>query len=657
MLISCIMISCSEDSSDNSQNVRYVKKLNVIIPDLLIGDETTTMSVVRENSSLQLLPSTNDSIGVFPDDDFQIGFSMTNGEGFKRALSGGKSLILKDSATYSAYYPYVSQFDLDKSNIPMRMNEQTQNGNGSSDHIGYMAAINAKADEEGGVTFTFQHLTGVLHLQFVMPNAANIRKVLLLSNGRFTTEAVLNLRDSTITAKNTSTVQNLNLRNVSVEKDQELELYLNILPVDLSGKNVHAKIYDDNGICYTATWEGKDYKAGSLYKVEKNAEVDAAMNSGLPIVFIDTPNNTNIESKTEWMEGTSISIIDTDGTMDYSNNHLQIRGRGNSTWEFPKKPYALKLDNKAEILGMPKHKRWCLLANWMDRTLMRNDVSFQIARQTGLAWTPRGQFVEVVLNGSHIGNYYLCEQIRAGKDRVNITEMEATDIEGDAITGGYLVELDTNFDEVNKFHSAIANMPYQFQEPDEDVLQPEQMAWFEGYINEMESNLYAKDWLANREYADYMDLNSFVDWWFVQELADNREPGHPKSSFMHKDRNGKLTAGPVWDFDWGTFMLSRAETYSIKDFIYYGRLFEDPVFVSIVKERWAMHKSKFDNIPDYIRTVAAKIKKSNETDKTIWPMDSTVNEDQDMTFDEAVEHMIMAYKTKLQWLDEEIGDM
>ena len=235
--------------------------------------------------------------------------------------------------------------------------------------------------------------------------------------------------------------------------------------------------------------------------------------------------------------------------------------------------------------------------------------------------------------------------------------MEATDIEGDAITGGYLVELDTNFDEVNKFHSAIANMPYQFQEPDEDVLQPEQMAWFEGYINEMESNLYAKDWLTNREYADYMDLNSFVDWWFVQELADNREPGHPKSSFMHKDRNGKLTAGPVWDFDWGTFMLSRAETYSIKDFIYYGRLFEDPVFVSIVKERWAMHKSKFDNIPDYIRTVAAKIKKSNETDKTIWPMDSTVNEDQDMTFDEAVERLIRAYKTKLQWLDTEIKGM
>ena len=657
MLISCIMVSCSEDSSDYSQNVRYVKKFNVIIPDLLIGDETTRMSAVREDSSLLLLPETNDSIGVFTNEGFHIGFSLTNGAVFKRALLGGKSLILKDSATFSAYYPYVSQYNLDKSDIPMRMNEQTQNGNGNSDHIGYMAAINAKADEEDCVTFTFQHLTGVLHLQFAMPNAANIRKVLLLSNGSFTTEAILNLRDSTITAKNTSTVQTLNLRNVSIEKDQELELYLNILPVDLSGKKVHAKIYDDNGICYTATWEGKDYKAGTIYKIEKNAEIDAAMNSGLPIIFIDTPNNANIESKTEWMEKTSISIIDTDGTLDYCSSKLQIRGRGNSTWYFPKKPYALKLDNKAEILGMPKHKRWCLLANWMDRTLMRNDVSFQISRQTGLAWTPRGLFVEVVMNGNHIGNYYLCEQIRVDKNRVNITEMESTDIKGDAITGGYLVELDTYFDEVNKFHSAIANMPYQFKDPDEDVLQPKQMAWFEGYIKEMESKLYANDWLVNREYANYMDLNSFVDWWFVHELADNREPGHPKSSYMYKDRNGKLTAGPVWDFDWETFKPNRAKSYSIKNFIYYGRLFEDPVFVSIVKERWALHKSKFDNIPDYIRTVAAKIKKSNETDKTIWPMGSTVNGDDDMTFDEAVERMITAYKTKLQWLDEKIEGM
>ena len=136
----------------------------------------------------------------------------------------------------------------------------------------------------------------------------------------------------------------------------------------------------------------------------KKEEPDKPVIIELPQVVINTPNNQEIKSKTEWIEGATISITLADGTIDYESKDLEIRGRGNTTWEYPKKPYALKLGSKAEILGMPKHKRWVLLANWMDRTLMRNDVSFEIARQTGLAWTPRGKFVELVLNGKLMGN-------------------------------------------------------------------------------------------------------------------------------------------------------------------------------------------------------------------------------------------------------------
>ena len=133
-----------------------------------------------------------------------------------------------------------------------------------------------------------------------------------------------------------------------------------------------------------------------VYKVEVNA-------SKLPVVYINTPDSSPITSKEVWTENSSITIINSDGSIGYSDNQLQIRGRGNSTWGYPKKPYALKLSSKTSVLGMPKHKRWVLLANWLDRTLMRNDVAFQISRQTGLAWTPRGQFVELVLNGKHLG--------------------------------------------------------------------------------------------------------------------------------------------------------------------------------------------------------------------------------------------------------------
>ena len=130
---------------------------------------------------------------------------------------------------------------------------------------------------------------------------------------------------------------------------------------------------------------------------------------------------------------------------------------------------------------------------------------------------------------------------------------------------------------------------------------------------------------------------------------------------MHKDRLGKLKAGPVWDFDWATFRPSQASSYQIDNAIYYGRLFSDPTFVALVKERWTQHKSGFDGIEAYIRSVAAKVKASNEIDKAMWPMSAhsagSVNGDKDMTFDEAVERMISAYNAKLAWLDTQIRNM
>lgn len=378
-------------------------------------------------------------------------------------------------------------------------------------------------------------------------------------------------------------------------------------------------------------------------------------NTSLPVVIINTPDSAPITSKTDWTKNASITIRNTDGTIDYTNKELQIRGRGNSTWTYPKKPYALKLENKASILGMPKHKRWVLLANWMDRTLMRNDVAFQISKQTGLAWTPRGNFVEVVLNGKHVGNYYLCEQIKVDENRVNIAEMDESDTEGDAMTGGYLMELDVNYDEVNKFRSSVKNLPYMFKEPEEDVLQPTQLNYFKDYINKMETVLYADNWLDKREYVQYMNLDSFVDWWFVYELSMNGEPGWPKSSYMHKDRLGKLTAGPVWDFDYGTFTPNKY--FYIKGAMYYGRLFTDPTFVSLVKSRWFQLKPKFETIPDYIRKTAENIKVSNEINIGLWPINSTINGDEKMTFEESIDRMIQAYTQKLEWMDKQITNM
>ena len=371
--------------------------------------------------------------------------------------------------------------------------------------------------------------------------------------------------------------------------------------------------------------------------------------SGLPIVVISTAGAAEIPPKTEdWLSDSYMTIYDTDCSIDFSGT-IGIRGRGNSTWKYPKKPYAIKLDSKAEILGMPKHKRWVLLANWLDRTLLRNHVSFRIAMQTGLEWTPRGEFVEVILNGNHIGNYYLCEQIKVDKNRVNIAELEESDIDG-----GYLMELDTYYDELYKFKSAVKSFPYMFKDPDE--VNDSQFAFMKDFVNNLENALYDDDRFRAREYEQYLDIDSFIDWWITHELTGNTETKHPKSTYMHKDKGGKLKAGPVWDFDWKTFRPDNQE-WVTKEHLYYPILFTDPIFVARVKERWSMHEELLSKIPEFIEAESSRIRNSEGMNHEMWPVTQDTNGDINLPFTDAVARMKKSYEAKFEFMRRNIKNM
>ena len=376
----------------------------------------------------------------------------------------------------------------------------------------------------------------------------------------------------------------------------------------------------------------------------------SVMYSGLPIVFVDTPNSVAITSKDIWTEGTTIKIVNPDGRLLYEGT-TSFRGRGNSTWTYPKKPYAIKLDKKASILGMPKHKRWVLLANWMDRTLMRNRVAFKLGECTQLDWTPRGEYVELVLNGKHLGNYLLCEQIKVDENRVNIAEIDA---ESEDVSGGYLMELDTYFDEAFKFKSSVKNLPYMFKDPDEDISDA-MLNYMQSYVNTIEDELYNN--FETGVWKGYLDINTFVDYWFAVELTSNNEPAHPKSVYMYKDKGGKLCAGPMWDYDWATFLPSRSESYNLKNCLYYPQLFNDTEFVSAVKERWPAAKASFDKVIEFIDSESEKIKQSDKMNCAMWPISQRVNGDETMAFEEAVARLKKAYLDKLQWLDQQINNM
>ena len=380
--------------------------------------------------------------------------------------------------------------------------------------------------------------------------------------------------------------------------------------------------------------------------------------TGLPVVFVDTEGGQGIYSKEEYVNA-SVKIIGTEHIDGLDETTCQIRGRGNTTWYWPKKPYLVKLDTKQSILGMPKHKRWVLLANFMDRSLMRNLVSMKVSSMTNLAWTPRCVPVELVLNGKHQGSYLLIEQVRVDKNRVNITEMTGSDNTGDAVTGGYLLELDFHYD--NEVQWKDHDIPFGIKYPDPDDLTAQQQAYIKNHIAEAANALYGSDFKdPDKGYAKYIDVDSFIDYWIVFEVMGNHELSNPGSVYMHKDRGGKLVAGPCWDFDWGVLSYNtspQARTGLINhSAFWYGRLLEDPAFKAKLKARFEELLPKLETIPDYMDECERMLAASAQLNFAMWnPAEDAsqnggyiINGDENMTFHDAIARMKSIYQDRLR---------
>ena len=393
------------------------------------------------------------------------------------------------------------------------------------------------------------------------------------------------------------------------------------------------------------------------------------LKTGLPVVYVDTKNGWAVISKTTFVPGTI--RIQGEGVYEgLEEVNCEIRGRGNTTWEWPKKPYLVKLEEKQKVFGMHKHKRWVLLANFMDRTLMRNLVSMKVASMTNLDWTPGCVPVELVLNGQHKGSYLLIEQVRVDNHRVNVTEMTKDDNAGEAVTGGYLLELDFHYDNEVQWgdpHGGCVQwgrnggIPFGVKYPDSDDITPQQLAYIKKYVSDTAEAIYGDDFAdPEKGYAKYIDVDSFIDYWIVFEVMGNHELGNPGSVFMHKDRGGKLVAGPCWDFDWGVLSYNtspQARTGLVNgEAIWYARLFQDPAFKAKVKARFQELLPELKKIPDYMDECEKLLTESAKLNFAMWnPADDAsmngwqiINGDENMTFHNAIARLKSNYKERLQ---------
>ena len=386
-----------------------------------------------------------------------------------------------------------------------------------------------------------------------------------------------------------------------------------------------------------------DYIPDGTQIVYVGAPVNPGLNTGLRSMYIETPGRVGIYSKDNWTDGCTVRIVDDAGDVYYDNSAVQVKGRGNSTWGYPKKPYTLRLPEKADLIGTGEDRRWVLLANWMDRTLLRNDVAFELARRTSLEWTPSGEFIELYLNGTHLGNYWLGEKIKTGKSRLQ---------------ADFLIEMDTYYDATWRFYSTYGRrvnqgangLPIGVKEPDDEDMTQDLLNQLKALVSGVEGSLYPS--VGN--YREKMNVQSFIDWYLVHEVTYNGEPNHPKSCYFYF-RSGVMYAGPVWDFDWYTFQPSTYGLF-IPQSIYFGQLMKDPQFVAELKARWAELKPSFESINDYIDQKADEIRLSEAINWSMWPCTSSnVNGDERMSFTQSITRMKQAMTSRISAMDKAIS--
>lgn len=354
--------------------------------------------------------------------------------------------------------------------------------------------------------------------------------------------------------------------------------------------------------------------------------------SQLPVLSIRTTNNAPITSKEVYVTGSYVLSDTTNEKL--AEGPLEIRGRGNSTWFLmPKKPYRVRLGASAALLGMPGSRHWVLLANYSDKTLQRNDIAFEFSRMLGMEYSPRSRFVDLELNGNYDGIYQLTENVRIARDRVNIPELKVSDTSATAITGGYLIEVDERRGEDFCFNSTMTPMVFCLSNPEtlNDPGWAKQRAYITSYIARVDTAILGPNFAdPTRGYAAYIDVESAISYYVLNEYFRNVDGNLRLSTYLYKKRDGKLTFGPVWDFDLAMGNVNydnadKTEGWHIRTAPWFGSMFQDPVFASRVKARWnqLVADGSFDRLGDYIALRTAFLKTVQKRNFERWPILNT----------------------------------
>ena len=399
------------------------------------------------------------------------------------------------------------------------------------------------------------------------------------------------------------------------------------------------------------------YKVANDLGDEAIYQIDVTKFTGLPVIYLMTDGSVQIDSKEDYVEG-DVSL---DGRRDFeslTNLSMKIRGRGNSTWfTHPKKPFQMKLSEKSTFLGMPEDKKWLFLAEYSDKTMLRNTIAFELGYLSNLDWTPAGEFAEVYLNGDYNGTYNITQKVEESDNRVAL---------GDT---GYLLELD-QLDRIDSddvyFESRVTEkFIINIKEPSLDYGSNE-FNYIADLIADFEEALFGVNFQDESiGYKKYINLESFIDWYLISEITKNVDSQWYSSIYLNVMPGEKINMGPLWDFDLAFGNTDYADTqyyqgWWVKLNPWYERLFQDPAFTQMVKDRFIHFKNNEDLIIEKIDEYAEKLKWAQAENDDRWQTLGTYVWPNPVIYDtyqEEVDHLKNWYLARMQWLEEAFNDL
>ncbi|MDX5584492.1 MAG: CotH kinase family protein [Aureibaculum sp.] len=343
----------------------------------------------------------------------------------------------------------------------------------------------------------------------------------------------------------------------------------------------------------------------------------------LPQIIVDTNGGTIVD---EPKISAEITISEAD-IVTYDGN-IGIEFRGATSQTFPKKSYGLETwdanneDLNVSLLGFPEEEDWILYGPYSDKSLMRNILIYDLSRDIDM-YASRSKFVELTINNEYQGVYVFMEKLKRDSQRIDINKLKADENSGEDLTGGYILKIDKTagsnlgegYNDLNSFTSPYAppnasvgqEINFLYEYPDAEDITVEQKAYISSYITDFENALASNDFQDPiTGYSAYIDVPSFIDFFLLNEISNNVD-GYRLSTFMHKDKNGKLKMGPIWDFNlafgnadycgggntnvWAYKFNERCSGDFWLIPFWWDKLLQDPAFVAELKTRWNILRS------------------------------------------------------------------